>query len=327
MTQTIRWGILGPGAISQAFARALGEAAGAELVAVGSRDAGRAAQFAADFNIPNVHGSYQALAEDPQVDAVYIGTPHAFHEDHTVLCLDHGKHVLCEKPLAINATQARRMADAARSHDLLLMEAMWTRFLPAIVAVRALLAEGAIGRPRMMAAEFGFAAPYDPDSRLFNPHLGGGALLDLGIYPLSLASMLFGAPVEISSYANLSPTGVDQEAAVQMRHSQGELAQFTVAFTLEARNEAVIWGREGSIRLHAPFWGCERITLRDRAGTEDTRAYPHGGEGFTHEAVAFMDLIRAGDLDSPVMPLAETLAIHGTMDAIRAQWGLKYPME
>lgn len=325
--KTIKWGILAPGRISRTFAAALKVSEGAELTAVGSRDRQRALGFASDFDIPNVHGSYEDLAADPEIDAVYIGTPHAFHEENTVLCLRGGKHVLCEKALALTEGQAKNMIEVARQEDRLLMEAMWTRFLPAMVHVRRLVDEGAIGEPRFLTADFGFRTAYDPHSRLFDPALGGGALLDIGIYPLSLASMLFGEPTEIASFANLAETGVDQEAGILLRHRGGELAMLATAFTTDTAKRALIEGTGGSIRIEDGWWKCNRITVAKNGCDPETLDFPFRGAGYAYEAEEFMNLIRNGKRDSDVMPLAESLALMRTMDAIRGQWGFRYPGE
>jgi predicted dehydrogenase len=325
--QTIKWGILATGAISRAFAAALQVSEGAEILAVGSRDLVSAEKFAADFDAPHAYGSYEELAADPGVDAVYIGTPHAFHEENTILCLRAGKHVLCEKALALNAGQVERMIAVAQKEDRLLMEAMWTRFLPAMIRVRELVAEGAIGTPRILNADFGFRAAYDPQSRLFDPALGGGTLLDIGIYPLSLAYMLFGAPKDITSFANLGQTGVDEESAVLLRHNGGELALLSAAFTLDTPRQAVIQGTEGVITIHTPFWACSRITVEQYGTEPETHDFPFRGGGYAYEAEAFMDLIREGSRDSDIMPLQESLAIMRIMDDLRREWGFRYPGE
>jgi predicted dehydrogenase len=325
--QVIRWGILGPGAISEAFARALAEAAEADLVAVGSRDADRARAFAREHGVRRAHGSYLALAEDPDIDAIYIGTPHACHEEHTVLCLSHGKHVLCEKPLAINAAQAGRMIRAAREHDRLLMEAMWTRFLPSLGQVRQVLASGRIGEPRTLTADFGIQPEFEPQSRLFDLHLGGGALLDLGVYAVSLGHWLFGDPVDIKGTAHLGPTGVDDDSALVLRHGGGQITTAFQSLRIETPREAVIRGTAGWIRLHEPWWGTARLTMGTAAGEQETLDFELKGRGYTHMADAFMELIRAGRGEADVISLEESLAIMETMDTLREQWGLKYPME
>jgi dihydrodiol dehydrogenase / D-xylose 1-dehydrogenase (NADP) len=327
MKQTVRWGILGPGRISRKFAAGLREAEGAELTAVGSRSRERAECFAAEFGVPTAHGSYTDLALDPGVDAVYIGTPHPFHEEHAILCLERGKHVLCEKPFALNAVQGERMIRAARSADRLLMEAMWTRFLPVMERVRELVAGGRLGDVRLVTADFGFRAPFDPSNRLFDPALGGGALLDLGIYPLTLAFMLLGKPVKVRSAARLGETGVDEECSVMLAHEGGRTSVFTAATRLATPGHAFIHGTEAWIHVHAPWHASQRLTIRGPGDAEEPVDLPYRGGGTTHEAEAFMDLVRAGRRDSEIMPLEETLRILRTMDEIRRQWGLRYPSE
>ncbi len=325
--QTIRWGILGPGRISHKFAEGLREAAGAELTAVGSRDQGRATAFAAEFGAPHAHGSYEDLAADPTVDAVYIGTPHAFHCEHTLLCLRQGKHALCEKALALNAGQAERMITAAREAGVVLMEAMWTRFLPAVIRARALALDGTIGEVRAVVADFGFHAAFDAKNRLFAPELGGGALLDLGVYPLNLAYLICGEPVEVQTMATLGTTGVDEEGAILLRHAGGQLSVLSCSLRVDTPREARILGTDGSITLCRPWWGATRIELRTRAGRDEVIDLPHRGGGYTHEAEAFMGMIRGGVTESEVMPLDESLAIMRTMDGLRGRWGVRYPGE
>jgi predicted dehydrogenase len=201
-----------------------------------------AQQFALEFGVARLHDSYEALAADPTVDAIYIATPHTYHCANTLLCLQAGKAVLCEKPFAINLGEAEQMVSEARSRRLFLMEAMWSRFLPALVEVRRLLADGAIGRPRMLTADFGFRTEVNPQSRLFDPHLGGGALLDVGIYPLSLAWMIFGAPASIQAQAHVGSTGVDERTGVLLGYDAGELALLSCAVTTDTPQEAVILG-------------------------------------------------------------------------------------
>jgi predicted dehydrogenase len=325
--QTVRWGILGPGAISELFAQALEEAEGADLVAVGSRDEGRAGAFARKHDVARAHGSYVDLAADPDIDAIYIGTPHSFHEEHTVLCLSHGKHVLCEKPLAINAGQAGRMIRAAHQHDRLLMEAMWTRFLPSLEHVRKVMASGRIGEPRTLTADFGIQPEFDPTSRLFDPRLGGGALLDLGVYAVSLGHWLFGDPVDIKGTAHLGPTGVDDDSAFVLRHGEGQITTAFQSMRIDTPREAVIRGTGGWIRLHEPWWGTSSLAIGTAAGEQETLTLALKGQGYTHMAEGFMDLVREDRRDSDVISLEDSLAIMETMDTLREQWGLKYPME
>lgn len=324
---TIRWGILGPGAIARAFATGLREARGARLHAVASREPSRAAAFAAEFGAHRAHGSYAELAADPEVDAVYVATPHAFHCEHALLALGAGKPVLCEKPLAANAEQAARMIAAAREGGLALMEGLWTRFLPAVERLRGLVASGAVGEVRSVEAEFGFRAPFDSASRLFAPAAAGGALLDIGIYPLNLAWLLCGPPLEIRDTVEIGASGVDEEATLVLRHDGGRESRLAFSFRTELSNEAHVVGTEGRLTLRSPWWGGTRLVLIDRAGREEEIVCPARGGGLAHEAEAFMDQVRAGGLESEVMSLDESLAILQVMDGLRERWGVRYPFE
>jgi len=327
MTDTIRWGILGTGWIAHQFAQGLADAHDVSLVAVGSRSSDTADAFADEFDIPRRHASYEALAADPDVDAVYVSTPHPFHKDNSILLLEQGKAVLCEKPFTINAEQAQAIIDVAREHGVFLMEAMWTRYIPAVVRARALIAEGAIGDVRMVQADFGFRAGMNPESRLFNKALGGGALLDIGIYVLSLASMVLGpTPQEVVSTAQLGETGVDEQSAVLLKYAGGELAVLSCAVRTCTTVEATFLGTGGSIRLHSPFVKSAGLTVT-RGEDQELIALPLQGNGYNYEADEVGRCLRAGDTESAAMPLDESLALMHLMDRIRSQWGLVYPME
>lgn len=327
MTQTINWGILGPGAISRKFATGLADADGARLLAVGSRSHERAKTFADTFGFERVYGSYEELLNDADVDVVYIGTPHSFHKDHTLLCLNHGKHVICEKPFAINAAEAQQMIELAQEKGLVLMEAMWSRFLPTLTMVRAIINEGAIGEVRMVTADFGFRTNVNPEGRLFDLTLGGGALLDVGIYPLSLAFMVLGRPSQISATAHIGETGVDEQTAVLLTYDDGQMACLQTAVRLTTPHEAFILGTDGWLKIEAPWWVSDKLTMRRHGGEEEKLDLPFKGNGYTHEAEEMMRLIRSGETESDVIPLDESLAIIETMDEIRRQIGLRYPME
>ena len=331
MTRKIRWGILSTGAIARQFAQGLTSVPDAELVAVGSRTQAAADRFGDTFRVPRRHASYRAVAEDPDVDVVYIGTPHNLHCENTLMCLEAGKPVLCEKPFAINAAQAERMVALARSKRLFLMEALWTRYLPAMIELRRLLAAGTIGPIRMIEADFGFRPEYDPLGRLYNPDLGGGALLDIGIYPISLTAMLLGLPARMTAIAELGRTGVDERSAVVLAYPGGELAVLTFSLTTDMPSEILVLGIEGWIRVHGPIYRPEKLTvsLKAAAGarTERVLPLPVTGNGYNYEAAEVMRRLREGALESPGMMLDESLAIMRLMDAIRAQWGLRYPGE
>jgi predicted dehydrogenase len=327
MTETIRWGILGTGNIAKQFARGLKALPDAELVAVGSRSEDTADLFADTFNIPHRHASYEALANDPDVDVVYIGTPHSYHRDNAILCLEAGKSVLCEKPFAINAHQAAEMIRVARDNDLFLMEAMWTRFMPIMVKVRELLREKVIGDVRIVEADFGFRTNFNPKSRLFDPALGGGALLDVGIYPVNLAFMVLGPPTRITSLAHLGPTHVDEQGAIIFGYRHGELALLSTAIRTQTPNEAFLMGTNGQIHIHPRWWFPATMTVSVQGEKSETIQLALEGNGYNYEAAEVMRCLRDGDTESPIMPLHETLSIMETLDEIRSQWGLKYPME
>lgn len=323
----IRWGILGTGNIASQFARGLRSVPDAQLIAVASRSQASADKFGDKFDVPRRHATYEALASDPDVDAVYVATPHPFHCENTLLCLDAGKAVLCEKPFALNAREAQTMIARAREKRLFLMEAMWTRFLPVIVRVRELLAAGAIGEPRMLTADFGFRADFDPHQRLFNPLLGGGALLDVGIYPVALASMIFGIPDDITAKAHLGETGVDEQTALIFGYKGGQLALLSCAVRLDTPQEAIIMGTEGSIRIASPWWVPRSFSVVKPDKAVEVFNPPFEGNGYNYEAVEVARCINAGLLESPVMPLDESLALMRVLDTAREQMGLVYPME
>ena len=325
--RTIRWGILGTGDIAGQFASALQHVEGAELYAVGSRQQDSANLFADKHGIPKAYSSYQALCEDDTIDVVYIGTPHTLHQNNSLMCLEAGKAVLCEKPLAVSAAQAEEVIASARSRKLFLMEAMWTRFIPLICELRQLQGEGVIGELRMLQADFCFRADFDPQSRLFNPELAGGALLDVGIYPLSFASMLLGTPLEIRSLASISNTGIDEQSAYLLGYANGALALLASAVRTEGAQEALLLGSEGSIRLHTPWWRPDSLSLQRPGQAPDLITRPIHGNGYNYEAAEVTRCLQEGKLESSIMPLAESLSIMRSLDRIREQIGLRYPFE
>lgn len=328
MTKPIKWGILGTGRIAHSFAEGLHAVNDAELAAVGSRSKSTADAFAARFNIPRCHSSYQSLAEDPEVDVVYVSTPHPLHCENTLLCLNAGKAVLCEKPFAVNSVDAEIMIQCAKDNGLFLMEAMWTRFLPAIVQVRHWLEEGAIGDVRMMLADFGFRAKFDPQGRLFNPSLGGGALLDIGVYVVSLASMIFGKqPSILTALSDIGMTGVDEQTTMAFRYDTGALAALTCSIRTLTNQEVSFLGTRGKIRIHSPFWNSHAATMTDVEGKTVYVEPDRVGNGYNYEAAEVNSCLRGGKLESSTIPLSETLAIMQTLDSIRTEVDLKYPTE
>ncbi len=325
--QAIRWGILAPGGISRSFARELVKIPGAELVAVGSRSMERAQAFAEEFAVPEAYGSYEEFASRAELDIVYVGSPHSHHREHSLLCLNEGKSVLCEKAMALNASETRDMVLRAREHGLFLMEAMWTRFLPAIRWVRKKIRSGAIGEATALHAAFGHASAWNPQHRLLNPDLGGGALLDAGVYPVSFASMVFDAqPERIHSNVRIGSTGVDEWSTALFEYGNGVSAQVMSAVRLPLRTEAVIIGTEGRIEVPS-FIGAKTATLTSRSGSEEVFRDTDGDRGMKHEAIEAMRCISEGLTESPIMPVKESVEIMETMDRMRAEWKLTYPTE
>jgi predicted dehydrogenase len=330
MTQVIRWGILGTGKIAKAFATALRETPDAKLVAVASRAVDSATKFGQEYGAERFHGSYQALADDPDVDVIYIGTPHPMHHENALMCLNGGKAVLVEKSFTMNRRQAEDIISLARAKNLFVMEAMWTRFMPSVVEAKRIVDSGEIGKPANVTADFGFTADVGPEHRLFAPELGGGALLDLGIYPLSMSSFFMGAVTGVKAQAEMAATGVDMQTAFTLTHEGGGVSSCACSLRSRTPTELTISGTKGFVRLHDRFHNTDTITvtLVDGASrNERTLSLPKSGNGYTHEAQEVGRCLRAGLIESPVMPHAETLALMGTLDDIRAQIGLRYPAD
>jgi len=323
----IRWGILGCGRIAGAFAEAIPFAPGAELVAVGSRSIEKANSFADKHDVERRHGSYASLAADSSVDAIYVATPHPMHADDSILCLENGKAVLTEKPFTINVDQAERVITKARAANLFLMEAHWSRFIPLMAEIRRLIADGAIGELRSVQADFGFRAGFDPAGRLFDLALGGGALLDVGCYCVSLAVMLFGAPDRISGLAEIGSTGVDEQASMTLAYSDGKLAILSTAIRTNTQQEAVICGTSGRIHLHNPWWKPSALTIYRDGKEPENLTMQVTGNGFCYEIIESMACIEQGKVESPTMSHCETIEIMRIMDSLRNQWGVKYPGE
>ena len=328
MAAKFRWGILSTGTIATKFAEGLQSVPDAELVAVGSRSQTTADAFGDKFGIEHRYDTYEALAADDSIDVIYVGTPHSFHKENTLLCLNHGKAVLCEKPFAINAGEAEVMIRTAREKGVFLMEAMWSRYLPVMQRVRELLSQGVIGDVVQFTADFGFKNTVDPSNRLYDPALGGGALMDIGIYPVSMASMVLGTPDRIRAMAFLGETGVDENAAVLLGcEDSPAFATITTSMRVLSHRSAIINGTTGRIRLPDPWWKTEKFTLEIHQGEITEIDVPIAGNGYNYQAVEVGRCLRAGLPESDIMPLDETASVIRTMDTIRAQCGLRFPME
>ena len=324
----IRWGIVGTGGIATSFADDLALLPDASLVAVGSRSQTAADDFGTRFDVPHRHGSYGDLVNDADVDVVYVATPHVGHHGAAMSAIIAGKAVLVEKPFTLNAREAVSLIDAARSRGVFLMEAMWARFLPHMVRVRALIASGALGDVRVVIADHNQWFARDASHRLFDPAVGGGALLDLGIYPVSLASMVFGAPERVTAVSDPAFTGVDATTSAILQYAGGAHSVLTTSLEVAGPNRATIVGTQARIEIDAVFYAPTQFSLIGRDGTVLERFdEPHEGRGMQHEAAEVMRCLRAGKLESDVLPLDETLAIMDTLDEIRRQIGLVYPGE
>jgi predicted dehydrogenase len=323
----IRWGIIGTGGIASAFATDLAYLADAEIVAVGSRTSGSADVFADRFSIPHRHSTYASLVEDPDVDVVYVATPHPNHHESALLAIRAGKPVLVEKPFTLNASEAAEVVTEARTRRSFLMEGMWTRFLPHVVRVRELIADGRLGEVRAFTADFGEWFAPDVRHRAFAPELGGGALLDLGIYPVSFASMLFGTPERVTAVSSPTFTGVDAQTAVILEYSGGRQAILFTSLETHTATRASINGTVARIEIEGDFLAPAAFCLIDRTGVQEVYDVPHRGRGLRHQAAEVARCLRAGLTESPVMPWAETLSIMATLDEIRQQIGLSYPSE
>jgi predicted dehydrogenase len=316
---TLRWGILGTGLIAGAFAADLVHTDTGEVTAVGSRSRAGAEAFGDRYAIARRHASYEALVADPDVDVIYVATPHSFHHENALLALEAGKHVLVEKAFTMNAAEAIELVVAARARGLFLMEAMWTRFLPHVVQIRRLLADGALGRVVTVMADHGQWFAFDPSSRLFAPELGGGALLDLGVYPVSFASMVLGEPTRIEAILEPAPTGVDGQVSILLGHHGGAQAVLNCTSSAVSPTRASIVGTDGRIDVDGPFYANVGFTFTPRQGTPTRFEAPERVHGLYYEAAEVARCIANGLLESPLMPLDETVQIMTTMDAVLAR--------
>ncbi|MDR7280418.1 Gfo/Idh/MocA family protein [Catenuloplanes atrovinosus] len=320
----VRWGILATGGIAASFVEDLKLLPDAEVVAVGSRSPESARAFAGTHDIPRAHGTWQELAADPDVDVIYVATPHSAHFEATMLCLDAGKAVLCEKPFTLDRARAERMISRARERNVLLMEAMWTRLNPVVLRAVQLVRDGAIGEVTTVSSDFGVAGPFPPEHRMRARRLGGGALLDLGVYPITIAHLFLGMPDHVRAWAKLGPEGTDENTGIIFGYDRGAVATLTCGMLGATPNSAVISGSAGRITLHDPAFVPRAMTLH-RAGAESeviTEDFP--GKGYHYEAAEIHRCLRDGLTESPVVPHSLTLDMMGLLDDIRARIGVSY---
>ena len=325
MSEKIKWGILSTGHISDKFTRALKILPEAEISAVASRNEGTAKNFADKHGILKAYGSYSALANDDEIDVVYIGTPHTFHLENSVMCMRAGKSVLCEKALTINAREAEEMISVAREENVFLMEAMTTRHVPLIKKIQNWIKSGKIGEPRMVNASRCLRREFKPSARQLNPKLGGGSLLDLGVYVISFASMIFEKPPEsVFGYGHIGEFGSDEQGAALLKYDKGEIANLSFALRTDAGNEAYVYGTKGYIKIDEIFAVPTKATLVINKEKVEVIEEPIIESGLTYEALEVMRCIKKGLKESSCMPLKESLLIMQIMDRIRSHWKLTY---
>ena len=328
--KTIRWAILGCGKIARKFAADLKLVKDAELIAVGAREQTTADAFAKDFPAKYTHSSYEALVQNPEVDVIYVATPHGLHHEHVMLCLKHKKAVLCEKAFALNYRQAKEMIDFAKAQRVFVMEAFWTRFLPHYQVVKQLLEDGKVGNIKYLHAEFGFLPTPPIAPRMYDAALGGGSLLDIGIYPVFFALDILGKPDAIEATMTKASTGVDEQCSIQFNYNNGAIAQLFSTFASNLATGADIGGDKGRIRLTHRFHG-PTTSLEYYPGNVDTREVisfdiAHGS-GYEYEAMHVTECLQKGLVESPVLTYEKTLLLMETLDIIRKKAGIHYPVD
>lgn len=324
----IRWGIIGPGLVAERFATALASVEGARLAAVAGRDLGRAQAFAKHFSADRAYPDRTELLKDPGIDIVYIATPHHDHLTAAREALRAGKAVLVEKPVCVNRAQAASLFKEAEEHGLFCMEAMWTRCLPVMMQVRQWVESGRIGALRQVRASFGFRCDVDPKHRLVNPDCAGGALLDVGIYPIALACDFFKeTPVSIRASAHIGACGVDEQNALILGFPGGGLALCDSAIRTRTTHDACLFGTGGRIFIEAPFW-CAITARLEIDGSEPVRhERPHRINGYEYEIEEVVRCLREGRTESPLVSHAGSLRTLSILDEARRQIGLEYPPE
>ena len=327
MSEEFRWGILGTGGIAKAFARDLSYLNSHVVAAVGSRSLESANNFAIEFSSCKTYSSYEDLVSDPTLDAIYIAVPHPFHASASILALNAGKPVLCEKPFTVNSSEAQSVVEAAIENDVALMEAMWMRFLPHINEVRSIVASGILGQIISVTADHGQRLADQGIDRLTNPELAGGALLDLGIYPVSFAHMVLGVPEKITATAMLTEKGVDAATSMIFDYKQGAQAVLTTTMDAQTPCRAVISGVNGWLEIDRTFYQPSPMRVFHYDGTITEYPSVYKGHGLREQAIEFARVIRSGEKESPLLSNKESLEIMAMMDEIRSQIGLKYPFE
>ena len=317
------WGIIGLGKIANKFAADLQYSETAQLYGVASQDLNKAKKFSTKYNAQKYYGSYQALANAPEIDIIYVATPHVFHFENTMMCLKQNKAVLCEKPMGMNAKEVRLMIEEASTRNLFLMEGLWTRFIPATEKLIELLAQNVIGQVTSLQADFGFKGDSNPENRIFNKNLGGGSLLDIGIYPIYLSLLVLGIPTDITATAQLTETGVDRFCAMEFHYDNGAKANLESTIVADTPTEAFLHGTTGTLKLHRQFHHTEKITHthNDEVTILDIK---YKGNGYIHEIEKVNSCFLNRDIESSKLPLQMSLDLSVVMDTIKNKIGLKY---
>ncbi|MFT3935062.1 MAG: Gfo/Idh/MocA family oxidoreductase [Chitinophagaceae bacterium] len=327
MNKIYKWGIIGPGRIAKKFAAALALVPDAKLHAVASRDIDKAKAFAEEFNAPVYYGSYNELANNTELDAVYIATPHTYHHAHALLCLKNRIPVLCEKPMSVDYASTLEMVNAARENNCFLMEAMWSRFLPIIIKTMELVKNGEIGEMKYLRADFGFVAPFNENSRLYNLALGGGAQLDIGVYPMFLALLLMGKPDEIKTFSHLATTGADETTNAVFYYKNGMMANILSSIVAQTPLTAEISGTEGTIILDRPWYKGSQIQVRKKDIITETISLPYGDNGFEFQIQEVQQCISTNKTESNLLPLDFSLLMSSVAEEICVAGGIRYPVQ
>ncbi|WP_298418594.1 Gfo/Idh/MocA family oxidoreductase [uncultured Kordia sp.] len=326
MNTKTNWGIIGLGKIANKFAADLQLSETSTLYGVASRSLEKATNFATKYNARKAYDSYEAIVNDSEIDVIYIATPHTFHFENTMLCLQHHKAVLCEKPMGINAQQTQTMIQEAKAKNLFLMEAIWTRFMPTIEKLLALLDEKIIGDIISVHADFGFRSEFNIESRLYNKKLAGGSLLDIGIYPIFLSLLVLGIPTDINAMARMTVTEVDSFCTMLFNYKNNSKAVLESTFETNTPTEAYIHGTKGSIKLHRRFHQATTLTLQ-KDGAETVFELPHIGNGYFHEIEEVNTCIQNGVTESSKLPLAFSNQLIQIIDRVKVKIGLEYTTE
>ena len=327
MPDNYNWGIIGPGKIAHKFATGLAATKRGKLHAVASRSIERAKNFAAQYGAPHYYDNYEALMSAPDLDVIYVATPHSRHCEHTLLCLKHHIPVICEKPIAINALQVKKMINAAQENKTFLMEALWTRFLPTTLKVLELIQNGTIGEVHGVKADFGFKPVFNPESRVYDLNLGGGSLLDIGIYPVFLSQLILGKPNSIKAVAKLGATGVDEDCGILLQYDGNKMAQLHSTILSQTKTEAFIYGEKGTIHLHTFWYKPTTITLLLNGERPQDIHFDFSGNGYNYEAEEVMKCLDKNLLESKILPLSFSWDLINLLDAIRQEIGLVYPVD